>query len=79
MAISHLFLYMEPTPVVVSIYMCSLLHVLCAALSLCYVRDKVCVMCGLFICVMCGLQSVLCAGCTHDPRRFAPSMPRFAR
>ena len=55
MAISHWFLYMDLTPVVLSICMCSLLHVLCAGFSLCYVRYKVCVMCGLFVCVMCGI------------------------
>ena len=54
-AIFHLFLYMEQTPVVLSILMCSLLHVLCAGFSLCCVLDKDCVMCGLFVFVMCGL------------------------
>ena len=48
---------------------------LCAGLSLCYVRDLVCVMCGIksvlcavfglcyvqsLVCVMCSLASVLC-------------------
>ena len=55
MAISHLFLYMKHTPVVPSMHMCSLLHVLCAGFRLCCVREKDCVMYGLFVCVMCVL------------------------
>ena len=42
--------------------------VLRASFSMCYVRDFVCVTC----------QSVLCAACSHECRRFAPSMPRCA-
>ena len=44
---------------------------LCVCCNLCYLWA--------LVCVMCGLQSVLCAVCSHEPRRFAPSMPRFAR
>ena len=43
--------------------MSSLLSVLCAVFSLWYVKPLVCVMCSF----------------SHEPRRFTPSMPRFAR
>ena len=55
MAISHLFLYIELTPVV-AVACCmsfvTILFMLCAGLSPWYVWDNVC--------VMCGLQSTLC-------------------
>ena len=61
------------------IQMCDLEFVLCAVFtlvlravfSLCYVQY--------LVYVMCSLQSVFCAVYSHEPRRFAPSMPLFAR
>ena len=44
---------------------------LCTVFSLSYVRA--------LVCVLCGIEYVLCAVCRHEPRRFAPSMPRFVR
>ena len=43
MAVAHLFLYMELTPVVPR----HVLHVFCVEFSLCHGRDEVCVVCGL--------------------------------
>ena len=51
--------------------LCSVLSTLCVGLSQCHVQS--------LVCVLCSLQSVLCAVCSNEPRRFAPSMPRFAR
>ena len=51
--------------------MCSFQSMLCVGFSLCYLRA--------LVSVMCGLQSVVCAVCSHEPRRFAPSMPHSAR
>ena len=58
--------------------MCRFLSVSCAGFSVRYVQSLVCVMCG-FKCVLCAVSSMLCAVCRHEPRRFAPSMHRFAR
>ena len=51
-----------------------------------YVQGLVCLMCSLHsvscaVCSVCYVQSsfVLCAVCSHEPRRFDPSMPGFAR
>ena len=44
---------------------------LCAVFSLCYVLS--------LVCVLCSLSSVLFVVCSHEPRRFAPSVTRFAR
>ena len=57
MAVSHLFLHIELPPVVPLVWCMSFVEIqtmLCAGLSLCHVRDKVC--------VMCGFESVFCAG-----------------
>ena len=54
---------------------CGVLYVVCSEFSMCYAWDFVWVMCG-FLFVLCA---VLCAVYSHEPRRFAPSMPRFAR
>ena len=49
------------------------LYGLCASFSLCYVQDLS------MVCAVCtwSLQIVVCAIC-HEPRRFAPSVPRLA-
>ena len=55
MAVSRSFLYMELFPVVPIVCCMSFVriqYVVCTGLRLCYVQDKVC--------VMCRLQSVLC-------------------
>ena len=55
-----------------SVYvMCSRESALCAVFSLCHVQSSVC--------VMCSRESVLSSRYSHEPRRFAPSMLRFAR
>ena len=44
---------------------------ICVVFSLCHVQA--------LVNAVNGILSVLCAVCSHEPRLFAPSMPRFAR
>ena len=55
----------------VCVCVCVFWFVLRAGFSLCYLHSSVH--------VMCSLWAVSFAICSHEPRRFAPSMPRFAR
>ena len=66
-------------------YVQDLVRFMCGIKSVYYVQALACVILGFslsymcaVVCAMCGLTSVLCAACSHEPRRLAPSMPRFA-
>ena len=71
MAVSHLFLYVELTPVVTTVccmsfvwglvyVMCGMKSVSCAGFSLCHERDLALFMCRLCLCYVRDLVCLMC-------------------